>query len=89
MSIKNINPMVFAAIAAREDEANEAGWTHDELWGDRFWNITAGKNRPGLVSMLRPGDQLGEITADKIQILRKWGCYTLHFRSHRPTGTAA
>ncbi len=68
-----VNPQAAARIRVREAEALAVGWTFEQLWESRFWNITNGRNRPGLAATMRPGDKLGEITENYIEIILKSG----------------
>jgi len=72
-SAQRINPQVAARIRAREAETLAAGWDFGALWESRFWHIVDGRNRPGLVALMHPGDKLGKITGDYIEIIRPSG----------------
>lgn len=71
--VPKVNPQVAARVRAREAEALAAGWSFEDLWESRFWNIVDGMNRPGLVALMFPGDDLGEITKKYIEIIRSSG----------------
>jgi|GEM_PF-3111280 len=69
----SVNPQLPDQIRAREAEALAAGWTAEQLWEDRFWVIRNGRNRPGLAALMKPGDDLEEITGLYIDIRRRSG----------------
>lgn len=68
-----INPQVVARIRAREAEALAAGWTPEQLWESKVWNIISGRNQTGLAATMRLGDQLGLVTENYIEIIRRSG----------------
>lgn len=70
-SPSKINPLVEAKIRARELGALALGWTPEELWEPNFWNIGLGGNRRGLASCMRPDQEIGEITAEYIEVYRE------------------
>ncbi len=63
----HVDLAVATEIARVEDEALAAGWPVERLWGIKFW---LGEER-GLVLMLDPGDQIFEVTAEAIGILKR------------------
>ncbi len=72
-SAPKVTPKVAAQIRAREAEALAAGWAFEDLWKSRFWHIVNRRNRPGLAALMHPGDKLGAITENYIEIIRRSG----------------
>lgn len=70
---RKVKPEVAARIRAREAEALAAGWSFEDLWENKFWNIVNGQNRPGLAALMHPGDDIGRITEKRIEIIRQSG----------------
>ena len=69
-----VNHEVAARIRAKQAQALAAGWSLELLWETRFWNIGSdGKNRPGLAALLKPGDDIGAVTKNCIEIIRPSG----------------
>ena len=74
------NPIIGSSVRAKleaiEVEARAKGWPAELLWNSNFWD------RPrGLASLLDPGDEIGSVTADYIEIL-KTKRDLLRFRRH-------
>lgn len=63
-----ISPEVRAKIEAIEDEARRAGWPHELLWNAGFWDLPR-----GLAAVLEADDEIAEVTADAIKILKMRG----------------
>jgi hypothetical protein len=63
------SPLIPDSIRAKieeiEAEARVAGWTHERLWNTGFWDQPR-----GLAAVLGEDDQLVEVTADYIAILK-------------------
>jgi len=60
-----VAPEVRAKIEAIEAEARAKGWPAELLWNGSFWD------RPrGLAAILEAGDEIVEVTADGITILK-------------------
>ncbi|TYO95149.1 hypothetical protein [Desulfallas thermosapovorans] len=78
-----INPKVAARIRAREAEALAAGWAFGDLWESRFWHLVNRRNRPGLAALMRPGDKLGAITKDYIEIVHRSGAVNKFYHPDR------
>ncbi|WP_066639214.1 hypothetical protein [Desulfolucanica intricata] len=70
MQPAGVKPQIAARIRAREAEALALGWTGEELWETKFWNITPEGNRPGLAAVLGPGQEIGRITELYIELYR-------------------
>jgi hypothetical protein len=66
-SADSIAPEVIAMVDAINEQAISLGWKLDRLYG------TGGKGifdpRRGLVCFLKPGDRIGEVTAQSIEII--------------------
>lgn len=85
MSNKPLDPDIKAEIQKIALEAISLGWTPELLWETRFWNIIPGAgNRPGLAALMNPGDKLGEITGDYIEIIRPSGTVHRFYHPDRP-----
>lgn len=63
------SPLIPDSIRAKieeiETEARVAGWTHERLWNAGFWDQPR-----GLAAVLEPDDEIAEVTADYIAILK-------------------
>ncbi len=68
-----MNQVVEKKIRARVLDALAAGWTPEELWEERFWNIdpVTHRNCPGLAACMKPEEEIGEITPDYIELCRE------------------
>ncbi|HHY94540.1 MAG TPA: hypothetical protein GX513_05965 [Firmicutes bacterium] len=72
---------VAEEIGRIEAEALALGWTHEELWEPRFWNIgTDGVNRPGLAAVMFPGYRIAEVTQKAVVLLAGPREHRLTFR---------
>jgi|SRR5215469_2294819 len=61
-----VKPEVRAKIEAIEADARAKGWPAELLWNSAFWD------RPrGLAAVLEAEDQIGGITQDYIEILKR------------------
>lgn len=70
MNRQQFDPRIKAEIRRIAPDAIARGWTSELLWGQEFWNIMNGENRPGLAACMRPGDKITAVTEDYIEILR-------------------
>jgi hypothetical protein len=63
------NPLVPDAIRAKieaiEDEARQLGWEPERLWNSNFWDQPR-----GLAAIMDEGDEIAEVSADSIAILK-------------------
>jgi hypothetical protein len=64
------NPLVPDAIRAKieaiEDEARQLGWEPERLWNSNFWDQPR-----GLAAIMDEGDEIAEVRADSIAVLKK------------------
>jgi hypothetical protein len=60
-----IPPAIREKIEAIETEARRLGWPPELLWNGGFWDLPR-----GLAAVLDPGDEIGDVTADCITILK-------------------
>jgi hypothetical protein len=60
-----IPPEVRAKIEAVEADARAMGWPPELLWNAGFWDSPR-----GLAALLDPEDEIGEVTADYIEVLK-------------------
>src|SRR5262249_20480233 len=60
-----IAPAVRAKLEAIEPEARRLGWPAELLWNGTFWDSPR-----GLAAVLEPADEIAEVTADYITILK-------------------
>jgi hypothetical protein len=71
-----VGPEVRQKIEAIESEARIKGWPAELLWNAGFWDCPR-----GLAALLDPEDEIGEVTPDYIEILKKSPSF-LKFRRH-------
>lgn len=60
-----IPPEVRAKLEAIEADARAKGWPPELLWNAGFWDSPR-----GLAAILNPGDEIAEVTADCIAVLK-------------------
>jgi len=58
-----ICPEVRVKLEAVEADARSKGWPAELLWNNAFWDLPR-----GLAALLNPGDEIGEVTAEYIEI---------------------
>lgn len=51
-------------------QASALGWPWERLWNHRYWHHT-GRHPRSLVAVMEPGDEIVEVGADAITILRQ------------------
>jgi len=67
----HVAPEAVAMVDAISERALSLGWKHERLYGAGGRGIF--DSRRGLVCYLKPGDRIGEVTAQSIEIILKDG----------------
>ena len=62
----HIDASVGAEVLRIEPEALHLDWNLERLWGARFWPV----NLRGLAAVIDPGDSIGIVTTDFIEIIK-------------------
>jgi hypothetical protein len=70
-------PAIAAKIEAIEAEARCLGWPPQRLWNANFWDAPR-----GLAAVLDEGDEITEVTADYIKILKTKRDLVRFYRTH-------
>jgi hypothetical protein len=73
---KEIDIAIAVEIARVELEAMRRGWTHERLWGERFWPVEA----RGLAALLDEGDRVEQVRSDYITIVKRDGARQRYWR---------
>ena len=72
-----IPPEIRAKIEAIEAEARHLGWDPQRLWNSNFWDSPR-----GLAAVLDDTDEIIEVTADSIEILKTKRDLLRFYRTH-------